>query len=68
MEYTLQELREMLNYMHTEIKDLAPCVDPRLLSRRASVAQAVENIENSERLHRELESCRTKGGAAWLSI
>jgi hypothetical protein len=67
MEYTLYELREMLNYMDAQLQDQAPYFDDRLLSRRRNVAQAVANLEESERtlvrsrrLLREVETRQTE--------
>ena len=60
MEYTLLELREMLNYMDAQIEAQGRIVDDRLLSRRKNVAQAVTNLEESER--------NQNGGRSWASI
>ena len=72
MEYTLLELREMLNYMDAQLQDQAPYFDDRLLSRRRNVAQAVENLEESERTLREIKTATARrnqnGGRSWASI
>ena len=72
MEYTLYELREMLNYMDAQLQDQAPYFDDRLLSRRRNVAQAVENLEESERTLHEIKTATARrnqnGGRAWASI
>ncbi len=72
MEYTLLELREMLNYMDAQLQDQAPYFDDRLLSRRRNVAQAVENLEESERTLREIKTATANrnqnGGRSWASI
>ena len=72
MEYTLLELREMLNYMDAQLQDQAPYFDDRLLSRRRNVAQAVENLEESERTLREIKTAAANrnqnGGRSWASI
>jgi len=72
MEYTLLELREMLNYMDAQLQDQAPYFDDRLLSRRRNVAQAVENLEESERTLREIKTAAARrnqnGGRSWASI
>lgn len=72
MEYTLLELREMLNYMDAQLQDQAPYFDDRLLSRRRNVAQAVENLEESERTLREIKAAAARrnqnGGRSWASI
>jgi len=72
MEYTLLELREMLNYMDAQLQDQAPYFDDRLLSRRRNVAQAVVNLEESERTLREIKTATANrnqnGGRSWASI
>jgi len=78
MEYTLYELREMLNYMDAQLQDQAPYFDDRLLSRRRNIAQAVANLEESERTLREIKSVtanrrnetnrENERGARWDSI
>jgi hypothetical protein len=78
MEYTLYELREMLNYMDAQLQDQAPYFDDRLLSRRRNVAQAVENLEESERTLNEIKTAAARRrnetnrenerGATWASI
>ena len=72
MEYTLLELREMLNYMDAQLQDQAPYFDDRLLSRRRNVAQAVENLEESERTLTEIKTAAANrnqnGGRSWASI
>jgi len=78
MEYTLLELREMLNYMDAQLQDQAPYFDDRLLSRRSNVAQAVENLEESERTLNEIKTVTARRrnetnrenerGATWASI
>jgi uncharacterized protein YecA (UPF0149 family) len=72
MEYTLLELREMLNYMDAQLQDQAPYFDDRLLSRRRNVAQAVENLEESERTLHEIKTAAANrnqnGGRSWASI
>ena len=72
MEYTLLELREMLNYMDAQLQDQAPYFDDRLLSRRRNVAQAVENLEESERTLREIKTAAARrnqnGGRSWAPI
>jgi hypothetical protein len=72
MEYTLLELREMLNYMDAQLQDQAPYFDDRLLSRRRNVAQAVENLEESERTLNEIKTAAANrnqnGGRSWASI
>ena len=70
MEYTLLELREMLNYMDAQLA--AGNVDDRLLSRRKNVAQAVTNLEESERTLSEIKTAAANrnqnGGRSWASI
>lgn len=75
MEYTLYELREMLNYMDAQLQDQAPYFDDRLLSRRRHVAQAVTNLEEAaqtlqtsqtEQEHRA--SNAGTGGDTWGSM
>jgi len=78
MEYTLYELREMLNYMDAQLQDQAPYFDDRLLSRRRNIAQAVANLEESERTLREIKAVtanrrnetnrENERGATWDSI
>ena len=72
MEYPLLELREMLNYMDAQLQDQAPYFDDRLLSRRRNVAQAVENLEESERTLNEIKTAAANrnqnGGRSWASI
>lgn len=48
MEYTMADLRSMLEYMDAELKDQAPYFDARLISRRNNVAQALANLEKAE--------------------
>ena len=70
MEYTLTELRDMLNYMDAQLA--AGNVDDRLLSRRKNVAQAVTNLEESERTLSEIKTAAANrnqnGGRSWASI
>ena len=72
MEYTLLELREMLNYMDAQLEAQGRIVDDRLLTRRRNVAQAVANIEESERTLREIKTATANrnqnGGRSWASI
>jgi hypothetical protein len=70
MEYTLLELKELLNYMDAQLKDQEPYFDGRLLSRRANVAQAVRSLEKSEQFRADLNSTRQehKEGESWGSI
>lgn len=78
MEYTLLELREMLNYMDAQLQDQGRIVDDRLLSRRRNVAQAVANLEESERTLHEIKAATANSrnetnrenerGATWDSI
>lgn len=62
----------MLNYMDAQLQDQAPYFDDRLLSRRRNVAQAVENLEESERTLHEIKTATANrnqnGGRAWASI
>lgn len=48
MEYTMADLRAMLEYIDAELKDQAPYFDDRLISRRNNVAQAIANLEKAE--------------------
>ena len=48
MEYTMADLRSMLEYLDAELKDQAPYFDARLISRRNNVAQAIANLERAE--------------------
>ena len=48
MEYTMADLRSMLEYIDAELKDQAPYFDGRLISRRNNVAQALANLERAE--------------------
>jgi len=48
MEYTMADLRSMLEYLDAELEDQAPYFDGRLLSRRNNVAQAIANLERAE--------------------
>jgi len=48
MEYTMADLRSMLEYLDAELKDQAPYCDARLISRRNNVAQAIANLERAE--------------------
>ena len=48
MEYTMADLRSMLEYLDAELKDQAPYFDARLISRRNNVAQAIVNLEKAE--------------------
>lgn len=48
MEYTMADLRSMLEYIDAELKDQAPYFDGRLISRRNNVAQAIANLERAE--------------------
>jgi len=48
MEYTIADLRSMLEYLDAELKDQAPYFDGRLVSRRNNVAQAIVNLEKAE--------------------
>lgn len=72
MEYTLTELSDMLNYMDAQLQAQGRIVDDRLLSRRRNVAQAVANIEGSERTLREIKTATANrnqnGGRLWASI
>ena len=72
MEYTLLELREMLNYMDAQLEAQGRIVDDRLLTRRKNVAQAVTNLEESERTLREIKTATANrnqnGGRSWASI
>ena len=62
----------MLNYMDAQLQDQAPYFDDRLLSRRRNVAQAVENLEESERTLNEIKTAAANrnqnGGRSWASI
>ena len=68
----------MLNYMDAQLQDQAPYFDDRLLSRRRNVAQAVANLEESERTLREIKTVtanhrnetnrENERGASWDSI
>jgi t-SNARE complex subunit (syntaxin) len=75
MEYTLYELREMLNYMDAQLQDQAPYFDDRLLSRRRNVAQAVTNLEEAARTLQTSQTEQTHrasnagtGGDTWGSM
>ena len=72
MEYTLLELREMLNYMDAQLEAQGRIVDDRLLTRRKNVAQAVTNLEESERTLSEIKTAAANrnqnGGRSWASI
>ena len=72
MEYTLTELRDMLNYMDAQLEAQGRIVDDRLLTRRRNVAQAVENLEESERTLNEIKTATANrnqnGGRSWASI
>lgn len=75
MEYTLYELREMLNYMDAQLQDQAPYFDDRLLSRRRNVAQAVTNLEEAARTLQTSQTEKTHlasnagtGGDTWGSM
>ena len=48
MEYTMADLRSMLEYLDAELEDQAPYFDARLISRRNNVAQAIANLERAE--------------------
>jgi len=48
MEYTIEDLRSMLEYIDAELNDQAPYFDDRLISRRKNIAQAIANIEKAE--------------------
>lgn len=48
MEYTMADLRAMLEYIDAELKDQAPYFDDRLISRRRNIAQAIANLEQAE--------------------
>jgi len=48
MEYTIEDLRSMLEYLDAELNDQAPYFDDRLISRRNNVAQAIANLEKAE--------------------
>lgn len=48
MEYTMADLRSLLEYLDAELQDQAPYFDARLISRRNNVAQAITNLEQSE--------------------
>ena len=47
MEYTMADLRSMLEYIDAQLKDQTPYFDGRLLSRRNNVAQAIANLEKA---------------------
>jgi len=66
MEYTMLELKEMLNYMDAQLKDQGRIVDDRLLTRRRNVAQAVANLEAAEELQRDMGNRRE--GKTWDSL
>jgi len=66
MEYTMLELKEMLNYMDAQLKDQGRIVDDRLLTRRKNVAQAVANLEAAEELQRDMGNRRE--GKTWDSL
>jgi len=66
MEYTMLELKEMLNYMDAQLEDQGRIVDDRLLTRRRNVAQAVANLEAAEELQRDMGNRRE--GKAWGSL
>lgn len=66
MEYTMLELKEMLNYMDAQLKDQGRIVDDRLLTRRRNVAQAVANLEAAEELQRDMGNRRE--GKTWGSL
>ena len=72
MEYTLIELRDMLNYMDAQLEAQGRIVDDRLLTRRRNVAQAVENLEESELTLNEIKTATANrnqnGGRSWASI
>jgi len=48
MEYTIEDLRSMLEYLDAELNDQAPYFDDRLISSRNNVAQAMANLEKAE--------------------
>ena len=48
MEYTMADLRSMLEYIDAQLEDQTPYFDGRLLSRRNNVAQAIANLERAE--------------------
>ena len=48
MEYTIADLRSMLEYIDAQLEDQTPYFDGRLLSRRNNVAQAISNLERAE--------------------
>ncbi|MBP03872.1 MAG: hypothetical protein CMA72_03675 [Euryarchaeota archaeon] len=48
MEYTMADLRSMLEYIDAQLEDQTPYFDGRLLSRRNNVAQAISNLERAE--------------------
>ena len=48
MEYTMADLRSMLEYIDAQLKDQTPYFDARLISRRNNVAQAIANLERAE--------------------
>ena len=48
MEYTMEDLRSMLEYIDAELNDQAPYFDARLIYRRNNVAQAIANLEKAE--------------------
>ena len=66
MEYTMLELKEMLNYMDAQLQAQGRVVDDRLLSRRRNVAQAVANLEAAEELQRDMGNRRE--GKTWGSL
>ena len=66
MEYTMLELKEMLNYMDAQLQDQGRIVDDRLLTRRRNVAQAVANLEAAEELQRDMGNRRE--GKTWDSL
>lgn len=48
MEYTMADLKSLLEYLDSELQDQAPYFDARLISRRNNVAQAITNLEQAE--------------------
>ena len=48
MEYTMADLRSMLEYIDAQLEDQTPYFDARLISRRNNVAQALANLERAE--------------------
>jgi hypothetical protein len=76
--YVLKVVCRGKNPSYPVTKDQAPYFDDRLLSRRRNVAQAVENLEESERTLNEIKTATARRrnetnrenerGATWASI